>query len=451
MSGDLTLARQLARFVCGLSYADLGSHQVQKVKDYFLDWLGSAYAGKTLPPTRMMVDLVRSLGGTPEATVIPEGTKSSCLQAALVNGASSHVVEMDDLHRESILHPATAIIPAVLAAAERRGASGKDLMVGIVAGYEVGIRVALAAGTSHYRYWHNTATCGTFGAAAGAGKILGLSEDQMVWALGSAGTQAGGLWEFLTENAMSKQLHAAKAAMNGLLAALLAQRGFTGAARILEGDKGFFRATSQDFDEGKCVEGLGRVSMWERNSLKYHASCGHTHSTIDAVLAATGGRHCKAEDVAEVNVRVYQASLDLLENVRPTSPYLAKFSLPFCVALALGRGRVGFADFDETSLRDPEIRAMMAKVRLRSDAMLTAAFPRRWPAAVEILTRDGMRLRGSSEFPKGDPENPLSPGEVASKFRDLTGAVLAPGRADLLIERVGALDELGDMAHLLKA
>ena len=233
---EATLSTQMATFVSRLSFDDLSAEHVKNIKFYLLDWLGSAYGGKNERPTKIMLEVVRSLGGKPESTVLADGSKTMFLLAALVNGASSHVLEMDDLHRKSIFHPACAIIPATLAIAEREGASGKDLLLGISIGYEVGIRVALGVGPSHYHFWHMTATCGAFGAAAGAAKILGLDEEQFVWAMGSAGTQASGLWEFLVDSAMSKQLHPGKAALNGLLAALLAKGGFTGARKILEGE-----------------------------------------------------------------------------------------------------------------------------------------------------------------------------------------------------------------------
>ena len=276
-------------------------------------------------------------------------------------------MEMDDLHRESILHPAAAIIPAVFALAEREKASGADLLLAIAVGYEAAIRVALGVGPSHYRFWHTTATCGTFGAAAGAARLLGLDEEQTLSAYGSAGTQAGGLWEFLTNNAMSKQLHPGKAAFNGLLSALLAQRGFTGARKILEGEKGFFKATSGDFDGAKCLADLGKEFYFERNSIKYHASCGHTHSAIDAVLQATQGAGLAPEDVDSVSISVYQGSLDLLENIEATTPYLAKFNLPFCVDSALRFGHADVADFTAERIRDPEMIRMIQKIRIRSD------------------------------------------------------------------------------------
>jgi 2-methylcitrate dehydratase PrpD len=449
MSGEI-LSNRLARYFCGVTFNDLNADHVARMKVFFLDWLGSAYAGKDLPPIRMMRKVALGLGGTPEATSIPDGVKTNCLLASLVNGASSHIVEMDDLHRESILHPAAAILPAVLAAGERERVSGKDLIVAISVGYEVGIRVALAVGPSHYRFWHTTATCGTFGAAAGAAKLMHLNEEQFAWAIGSAGTQAAGLWEFLVESAMSKQLHPGKAAMNGLLAALLAKEGFTGARRILEGEKGFFRATSEDFDENKCISDLGKVFHSERNSIKYHASCGHTHSAIDAVLLATGGKTLLPNDVETVDLWTYQAAIDLLGNIDPKTPYLAKFNLPFCVATALRYGRVQAGDFTPARLEDKDLKELMKKIKVEGDPKLTGAYPRKWPARVTITLKDGRRLDGANEYPKGDPENPLSERELISKFKNLTEGALSSPRADTIIDRVLDLESMGDVNELLK-
>ena len=446
---EATLSKQLAQYVCNLSFDDLTQEHIKKTKIYLLDWLGSAFAGKTEKPTHIMIEVARSMGGKPESTIIPDGSKTMCLLAALVNGASSHVVEMDDLHRESILHPAAPIMPAVFALAERENSSGRDIILAISAGYETGIRIAVAIGPSHYHFWHTTATCGTFGAAAGAAKILGLDEEHFVWALGSAGTQAAGLWEFLGESAMSKQLHPGKAAMNGLLASLLAQKGFTGASKILEGEKGLFRATSQDFSEEKCVAGLGKEFFSERNSIKYYASCGHTHSAVDAVLKATGGRPMMVGEIKRIDVSVYQASLDLLGDVMPTTPYLAKFNLPFCVATALIYGHVNLGDFSSERIGDPDIHRVMDLINLRSDPELSRCYPRKWPARVEIFTRDGRRLEASNDHPKGDPENPLGEADVIEKFKALTNGLISVSTQEGIVERVLNLEEMADINMLL--
>jgi 2-methylcitrate dehydratase PrpD len=449
MMFEPTLSGRLGAFLSRLSYNDLSETQIHKLKIYFLDWLGSAIAGKNEPPVLIILGLIRDLGGTPESTIIASQSHGNCLMAALANGASSHVVEMDDLHRESILHPAAAIIPAVLALAEREKASGADLLLAIAAGYEAAIRVAVGVGPSHYRFWHTTATCGTFGAAAGAARLLGLDEEQTISAYGSAGTQASGLWEFLTNNAMSKQLHTGKAALNGLLSALLAQRGFTGARRILEGEKGFFKATSSDFDAAKCLADLGKEFYFERNSIKYHASCGHTHSAIDAVLQATGGMVVGPEDVERVTVSVYQGALDLLADIEPTTPYLAKFNLPFCIASALMFGHANLADFSTARIRDPETARMMEKIRIQPDPELSAMYPRKWPARVEIVKRSGEHLAGVSTYPKGDPENPLSESEVVGKFKSLTRGLITDDWADALCEGALSLERISDVSTLL--
>src|SRR5690606_29784581 len=220
------------------------------------------------------------MGGAEQAHLVTGG-QSSVLNAALVNGAASHVVELDDIHKGSIIHAATVVIPAALAVAEWKGLSGKELIAAVVAGYEVCYRIGEAVSPSHYYYWHNTATCGTFGAAIAAAKLLGLTTEQTIAALGNAGTQAAGLWEFIEDGAMTKQLHTGKAAMNGLLAALLAQKGFTGPQKILEGNRGFFKAMSEEYDASRVTEGLGNEFKIMENSFKIHASCRHTHHAVD--------------------------------------------------------------------------------------------------------------------------------------------------------------------------
>jgi 2-methylcitrate dehydratase PrpD len=389
------------------------------------------------------------MGGNPQATVIADNSRSSSLWAALANGAASHVVEMDDLHRESILHPAAAIMPAVFAAAEQRHSSGAEFIAGIAAGYEIGIRVALAAGPGHYRRWHTTATCGTFGAAAGAAKILQLPKAKISAALGSAGTQAAGLWEFLAENAMSKQLHTAKASFNGLLSALLAADGFTGAKRILEGEKGFLTATADGYDLAPCLAGLGKTFHFERNSLKQHASCGHTHSAIEAVLLATGARHLRPENIESVKVWIYQAAVDLLGDIDPGSPYLAKFCLPYCIATAIRYGQAGLADFTSDRLKDKDLVELMARIDVRVDPSLSALYPRQWPARVEIATTADAILTGSVEFPRGDPENFPTEQEMLAKFDHLTKGLIAASTADKIKQKVSRLEEIMDVSTIL--
>jgi 2-methylcitrate dehydratase PrpD len=445
-----SISQKLAQFFCTLRFEDLPDNLVYQVKTFFLDWLGSAFAGVSQPPTQMMLSLANDMKGAKEATIITNNSKHLPLVAALVNGASSHVMEMDDLHRQSIFHPAASILPAVFAAAEKEHVSGCDLILGILTGYEIGIRAALAAGKSHYKYWHTTATCGTFGAAAGAAKILGLDMEPFVWALGSAGTQSSGLWEFLTEGAMSKQLHPGKSSMNGLMAAMLAKKGFTGSSRIFEGEKGFLKATSADYDFGVLTDGLGETYHTARNSLKYYASCGHTHSAIDATLSTWRGANMDVTAIRSVTVSVYQGALDLLENVKAHTPYLGKFNLPFCIATALNFGHVDLDDFTDKRLINPKLLALMDLISLKEDPKLTRQYPQKWPSRVEILAANGKTYKGYCKFPKGDPENPLSEKELIQKFNKLCGKIITKHQKDRIVELVLNLEKIDDVTNIFQ-
>lgn len=440
------ISQRLADYICNLKYTDLPDEVIEITKLSFLDWLGSALAGAGKEAGQMVYAVVEDIGGTPQATLIPSLRKSSCLNAALVNGAVSHIVELDDVHKASILHAAAAIIPAALAAAEKIGASGEELITAIVAGYEVGIRIGEAVTPSHYYYWHNTGTCGTFGAAAAAGKILGLNRDQMVHALGNAGTQAAGLWEFLADGAMSKHLHPGKAAMNGLLAALLAARGFTGASKILEGAKGFCKATAREYDLNKITDGLGQSYKILENSFKIHASCRHTHPGLDLVIALAKQFDLTPGQVEKIVVKTYGIALDITGNYQPNSLYAAKFSLPFCVALGLKKRKAGLAEFNEAALEDKEIRELMSRVELVQDPEIEALYPEQWPAIVEIYCSDNRVYTERTNFPKGDPENPVTAEELSVKFRELAGIRLKPEEAERLLQKALKMENIQNIA-----
>ena len=443
-----SISQKLAQFFFTLKYEDLPDRLISQVKAFFLDWLASAFAGFTQEPTQIMLSIAKEMEGSLEATIIPTKSRHPSLIAALVNGASSHVREMDDLHRQSIFHPAASILPAVFAAGEKAHVSGRELILGILTGYEIGIRAALGIGKSHYEYWHTTATCGTFGAAAGSAKVLGLEVVPFVWALGSAGTQSSGVWEFLTEGAMSKQLHPGKSSMNGLLAAILAKKGFTGSGRIFEGKKGFFRATSEDFNLDALTDGLGEAFHTARNSLKYYACCGHIHSSIEGALKAWQDTDTNLEAIQSVTINVYQEALDLLEDVKANTPYLAKFCFPFCIATALKFGHVDLDDFSDERLKNHELLRLMDIISLRADPKLTQLYPEKWPSRVEIELKNGETHSAYCEYPKGDPENPLSETELIEKFEKLCGNILTESEKRRTVDSVLSLEKIDDVAHI---
>lgn len=443
------ISEKLAQFTQNLRYDDLPPQVVEKTKEAFLDWLGSAAAGAGKVPGKIMLEVVEELGGRPEATLISTGEKTSSILAALANGAASHIVELDDVHKASIIHAGAPIIPAALAAAEKVGAGGKALIEGIVAGYEVAIRIGEAITPSHYYYWHTTGTVGTFGACVAAGKILGLTKEELIDALGSAGTQAAGLWEFLADGAMSKHLHPGKAALNGLLSALLAQKGFTGAKRILEGEKGFIKATAPEFNLDKITNGLGQGYKILENSIKVHASCRHTHHAIDVVLDLIKENGLEPDMIDKIKVKTYPIAIDITGNFQPDSIYAGKFSLPFCLALAAKEKRAGLSAFSEETLFDPEIRSLMARVELVEDPELSALYPEKWPAAVEITDKEGGVYSGQTLYPKGDPENPVLIEELRDKFRELAGLHFSAESVEAFIEGIDKLEQTASMAEFL--
>ncbi|WP_298823756.1 MmgE/PrpD family protein [uncultured Planococcus sp.] len=411
----MELSRQLARYSLELSYDELPEEVVEFTKLCILDYFGSAIAGSDKSPVQMVSDLVSEMGGLDQAKLVTGG-KSSAIHAALVNGAASHVMELDDIHKGSIVHAATVVIPAALAIAEWKKLSGKELITAVVAGYEVCFRIGEAVSPSHYYYWHNTATCGTFGAAAAAGKLLGLTEDEMVNALGNAGSQAAGLWEFIVDGAMTKQLHTGKAAMNGTMAALLAKKGFTGPKKILEGDRGFFNAMSEEHDASRITENLGQEFKILENSFKVHASCRHTHHAVDLLIDVFKEQNPALEDIESVEVDSYQVALTITDDPDPQTEYAAKFSLQFCSALALLNGRASLDDFNGDKLWDEDIRSLVKKVNVHTDPTIDGGYPKQWGAAVSVLLKNGEKISKQTDFPKGDPENAVTSEELLEKF-----------------------------------
>lgn len=418
----MNLSQALANYHLKLTYEDLPEEVISFAKLCILDFFGSAFAGADKEPIQMISETINEMGGNPQATLVTGG-KSSVLNAALVNGASSHIVELDDIHKSSIIHAATVVIPAALAVAEWKKLSGKELILAVVMGYEVCFRIGEAVSPSHYYYWHNTATCGTFGSAVAVSKLLKLDEEAFVNALGNAGTQAAGLWEFIEDGAMTKQLHPGKAAMNGTLAALLAKKGFTGAKKILEGNRGFFKAMSDVHDEQKITKNLGKEFKILENSFKVHASCRHTHAAIDLAIEIANENKFSSDDIESVAVGSYKSTMDITDNDDPRTQYASKFSIQYCAALALVKGSANLDDFNETDLWNPRIRDVMKKVNANLDPEIASGYPERWGSKVTVVLKNGETIEKQTDYPKGDPENPVTSEELQHKFFNLAIAL----------------------------
>jgi 2-methylcitrate dehydratase PrpD len=435
--------RQLTAFLADLRFDHIPETVLARTEDLFLDWLGSALASEGARPIPLFEEYARMMGPTegPARILVNQGS-STAYFAALVNGASSHLVEQDDLHNSSVLHPATVVFPAVLAAAQDLGLSGRELLTASVAGYEAGIRIGEFLGRSHYRIFHTTATVGTLAAAVGVGKLMNFDQAQFTNLLGNAGTQAAGLWEFLRDAADSKQLHTAKAAADGLLAAYLTRSGLTGAKNILEGEQGMAAGMSSDADPSKLSDRLGTRWALAETSFKFHASCRHTHPAADALLDLMQREGLVAEDMAQVVTRVHQGAIDVLGRVTvPQTVHQAKFSMGTVLGLIAVHGNAQLPAFRDLALSDARVSAFREKVTMELDTEVDRAYPARWLGRVIVTTMDGRTLLGSIDDPKGDPGNTLTRDELEDKFRRLVqfSDARSMDEAGMLIEKVWQL------------
>lgn len=425
-----SLTRSLARHVRSRPISEVDRRDAHR---FLRDWLGSAVAGTATDPGQR---LLRYAAG-------PRTVEGDAFLAA----ALSHITETDDLHRGSISHPGCVVVPVALSLAATLGSSGRRVLEAVLAGYEAMLRVGEALGPAHYRIFHNTATAGPFGSAAAAATLLDLDEDQWVWALGNAGTQAAGLWQFNADAAMSKHLHAGHAAEAGLKAARLAKQGFTGAAEILEGDRGFFRALCPDARPERV---LAASSGWKlaETSIKPYPSCRHTHPAIDAALTLRE-RIGPLGPITAIEIESYPAALDLTDNREPASTYAAKFSLQFCVATALVHGRPGLAAFEGPALSDRAVRNLLARVNLRVADDLARNYPTRWGARITV-TVGGVDHTVAQTTAKGDPEDPLTDQELELKARDLMSyGGLGPARIEALLSQARNLQGEGPAVDLI--
>ncbi|MEK9803898.1 MAG: MmgE/PrpD family protein [Curvibacter sp.] len=409
-------SQALAAFAATLKFEANPAPVIRRSEDLLLDWFGSCLAGKNAHAVEILAAFAESMGPQdgPSEILIHRKT-SSPLLAAMANAAASHVAEQDDVHNGSVFHPATVVFPPALAVAQALGRSGRELLTACVVGYEVGIRVGEFLGRSHYKVFHTTGTAGTLAAAAAVGHLLRLDPEQMLHAFGSAGTQSAGLWEFLRDAADSKQLHTAHAAGAGLTAAYLAQQGFTGARRILEGPQGLAAGMSSDADITRLTDGLGTRWATAETSFKFHASCRHTHPAADALQQVLQQHGLKASDVKRVTALVHQGAIDVLGPVTdPQTVHQSKFSMGTVLGLVAVLGRAGLSEFD-ASFKAIDVAAFRDKVVMELDPEVDGAYPARWIGKVLVETTDGRVLHGRVDEPKGDPGNTLTRPELEDK------------------------------------
>ncbi|MCC7047056.1 MAG: MmgE/PrpD family protein [Alphaproteobacteria bacterium] len=443
---------KLAAFLSTLRIEDMPPQAIEAAKVMVLDLIGCALGAMRTDEVRIAADVVRTLGGTEECTAIGLGFRTSCYNAAYLNGVSAHVIELDDTHRDSITHVGAPVIPAALAMAEREGASGATFLAAVIAGYEACLRVANAVQPSHWRRgFLSMGTCGTFGAAAASGHVLRFDADTLSDALGLSGIQAAGLNSSIYgEGDMGKRLCPGHAAGTGVTSALLAQRGFTGSRRIFEQRKGFCESFSDEYDIARITAGLGDVWEITRTSLKPYSCCRYNHAAIDGLLDIMSAETLDAPQIAGVTVRTYDIAVtNRPHRTKPHTLFDAKMSIPFCLAVVAHKRAAGEHDFTADLIADPALQDFAGRVRVEADEAMSAAFPREWPAEVHVTARDGRSFKRYIPYPKGEPEVPMSRAEVEAKFRDLAGAAIDGAAADRAVSAIWTLEGQESLAGLL--
>ena len=443
------ITRELVEFCASVKYENLSSEIVDRVKYHCLDFLGVASRGSLVESSKAVYRLVKDIGLSPEgAAVIGTDMRAAPQYAALANGTSAHSLELDALHNESSAHPEVVIFPAALAASELSDCGGKRFIEAVIAGYEVMTRLGKALNpSSHYaRGFHPTGTCGVFGAAAAASKILELDQEQTINSLGIAGSQAAGSMEFLADGSWTKRLHAGWAAHNGVIAALLAERGFNGPATIIEGRFGFLHSYSDGSDPDRVLADLGKPFEIMKTSIKPHACCRYKQGPIDGILSIMRENNLKPEEVKQVTLGILKAGFPIVAEPKelkynPKTLVDAQFSMPFGAAVAILYGKASLNEYTQENIESARIKEMMKRVSCVEDPELETVFPRQWPASVELATEDGRKFSVRIDYPKGDPGNPLTWEELLSKFDDLTSAIYPVERRKKIVSRVQALEQ----------
>ena len=372
------------------------------------------------------------------------GRKATMRAAALINGAAAHTMEVDDIFRDGIYHPGAPSIPAALALAQARGASGAQFLRAVIVGYEISTRIGAAMGRAHYRYWHNTGTIGCFGAAAAAAEVLHLDRAGFAHALATVATFCAGLQQAFRMDSLSKPLHAGRAAEAGVSAALMAKEGVTGSLDVIEGEAGFGRAMGDAPDWQRALATLGKDFHIARMTFKNHTCCGHTFAAIDGALALQRKMNLSPSEMESISVATYRAGLEVAHYEDPRTAAEARFSLKYVVATALTHGSVRLAAFTPERIQDPETRNLMRRIEVALDPQLDAAFPAQRAARVAIAARDGRRDEWLQPTRIGDPDAPLTDAALDAKFRELAAPVLGADKADKLLARLWKIDNPGN-------
>ncbi len=437
-----TLTSRLAQIVDEIRYESLPPSVIEKCKTCFLDFLAACYSGAESPTAKAGVSILAAMGKG-RATLIGRREKATPLGSALFNGMIAHAEELDDAHRyASGLHLGATIFPAALALAGKGQIAGKKFMRAIVLGYEISSRICRAIDLAHrQRGFHSTGTVGPFGSCAASAVVLGLGSETLVHALGIAGSMGAGLFAFLEDGATVKHMHAGRASMDGLLAALLAKGGMTGPRTVLEAKEGFFRAYSNRANPDEILREVKDPYEISFAYHKIHSACGHSFPAIDAALALREEIQNRAGEVRQIEVKTYRQAA-VLKGETPRSIHEARFSIPFLVGLALVRGRVSQREWVPETLRDSQVHKVASQVLVTEDPEIAAQFPRLRSAVLRAEMADGRMIERRIDSPLGMPDNPIGWKDIEEKFYVASEGILNSSTQKEIVHKIRELDGL---------
>jgi 2-methylcitrate dehydratase PrpD len=439
------VTRTLARYIVGARYEDLPANVRKEGTRTLLNWMGVAVGGSHHETVDRAVAALAPFSGPAQASLLGRRERFDIMNAAFVNGVSSHIFDFDDTHLKTIIHPAGPVASSILALCEYHPVNGKDFLNALVLGIETECRIGNAVYPNHYDVgWHITGTAGVFGAAAAAGKLLGLSEQQMVWALGLAASQPVGLRESF--GSMNKSFNPGRAASNGLFAALLASKNYTSSEGMIEAKRGWANTISTKQDYREITEGLGQRYEAALNTYKPFA-CGIViHPAIDAAIQLRNENRLTADQIARVDLKVHPLVLELTGKKTPQIGLEGKFSVYHSVAVAIIEGAAGEKQYSDRAVRDPQVIALRDRVSAVVDPSVK-------PEQVDmtIVLKDGRSLHKRIEHAIGSVEVPMTDQQLEAKFTDLASAVLPAAQVRKLIETCWQVERLSSAAAIPKA
>ena len=428
-------------------------HARALLSDFFGVLLGSVDAVES---SRIVRDWAQTYGDGP-ATIAGETSGVAPAVGAFANASVGHGIELDDTHSGSSTHPGVVVIPTALAVAEQENASSHEFLGAVVAGYELLIRIGRVADPAalYDQGFHPTACCGVFGAALTAARLRGLDREATVNAVGIAGSFAAGNLEYLADGTLSKRIQPGVAAQAGVIAAALADRGYTGPRSILAGESGFLQGYSDGSDPSRLFDAPDDEYTFEiaRTGVKPHACCRYNQTPIDCTLAITNNHEFDLDNVESITVDVVEPAIDIVaephsEKVRPRTPTDAQFSLPYSVAVALVAGEAFFEQYREPYLTDEQVLSIAERVAGEHDPALDEEYPDQWGASVTVTLTDGTEHTAAFDTCRGDPGNMLTSEELESKVRALAGRELDDGQLDALVDAANAVDQADDVSAL---